>query len=69
MYVLDIPEHLPGFWAIDSEAMPSNVMTLEKFGEQEIKNLACFYGSSSLISHGKKICQTYCKCHQFRGSI
>ena len=41
----DIPEHF---------AMPSNVITLENFGEQEIKSLACFYGSSNLISHGKK---------------
>ena len=34
--------------------MPSDVIALEKFGEQEIKSLACFYGSSSLISHEKK---------------
>ena len=34
--------------------MPSNVIALEKFGEQEIKSLACFFGKSSLISHRKK---------------
>ena len=34
--------------------MPSNVIVLEKFGEQEIRSLACIYGSSSLISCGKK---------------
>ena len=28
-------------------------IALEKFGEQEVKSLACFYGSSSLISHWK----------------
>ena len=50
----DIPEHLLGFSAIDPQVMPGNVIALEKFGEQEIKSLACFYGSSSLISHGKK---------------
>ena len=43
--VFDIPEHF---------AVPSNVITLENFGDQEIKSLACFYGSSSLISLGKK---------------
>ena len=40
--------------AIDPQAMPSDVIALEKFGEQEIKSLACFYGSISLISRGKK---------------
>ena len=50
----DIPEHLLGFSAIDPEAMSSHVIAIEKFREQEIKNVACFYGSSSLISHGKK---------------
>ena len=55
----DIPEHLLGcsaidLQAIDLQAMPSDVKALEKFGEQEIKSLACFYGSSSLISRGKK---------------
>ena len=49
----DILEHLVGFSAIDPQAMPSDVIALEKFGEQEIKSLACFYGSSSLISHGE----------------
>ena len=49
-----IPEHLFGFSAIDPQAVPSDVIALEKFGEQEIKSLACFCGSSSLISHGKK---------------
>ena len=34
--------------------MPSDVIALEKFGEQQIKSLTCFYGSSSLISQGKK---------------
>ena len=48
----DIPEHMLGFSAIS--AMPSNVIALEKFGEQDIKSVTCFYGSSSLISHGKK---------------
>ena len=43
-----------GFSAIDPQAMPSDFIALEKFGEQEIKSLACFYGSSSLISRGKK---------------
>ena len=52
----DIPEHLLGFSAIDPQAMPSDFIASEKFGEQEIKSLACFYGSSSLISRGKKIC-------------
>ena len=33
----DIPEHLLGFLAIDSQATLSDVITLEKFGEQEIK--------------------------------
>ena len=50
----DIPEHLLGFSTIDPQAMPSDFIALEKFGEQEIKSLACFYGSSSLISRGKK---------------
>ena len=50
----DIPEHLLGFSAIDPQATPSDVIALEKLGEQEIKCLACFYGSSSLISWGKK---------------
>ena len=50
----DIPEPLLGFSAIYPQAMPSDVIALEKFGEQEIKSLAWFYGSSSLISHGKK---------------
>ena len=43
-----------GFLAIDPQAMPSDVIALEKFGEQQIKSLTCFYGSSSLISQGKK---------------
>ena len=43
-----------GFLAIDPQTMPSDAIAIEKFGEQEIKNVACFYGSSSLISHGKK---------------
>ena len=34
--------------------MPSDVIALKTFGEQEIKSLACFYRSSSLISCGKK---------------
>ena len=38
--------------------MPSDVIALEKFGEQEIKSLACFYGSSSLISSGKRSIKT-----------
>ena len=38
--------------------MPSDVIPLEKFGEQEIKGLACFYGSSSLISSGKRSIKT-----------
>ena len=42
-----------GFSAIDPQAMPSDVIALEKFGEQEVKSLACFYGSSCLISHWK----------------
>ena len=50
----DIPEHSLGFLAIDPEAMASDVIAIEKFGEQEIKSLACFFSSSSLISHGKK---------------
>ena len=50
----DIPEHLLGFLVIDPQATPNNVIALEKFGEQEIKHLACFYGLSSLISWGKK---------------
>ena len=50
----DIPEHLLGFSTIDPQAMPSDVIALRKFGEQEIKSLACFYGTSSLISRGKK---------------
>ena len=53
-HAFDIPEHLLGFSAIDPQAMPSDVIALEKFGQQEIKSLACFYGSSSLISDGKK---------------
>ena len=43
-----------GFSAIDPQAVPSDVIALKKFGEQEIKSLACFSGSSSLISNGKK---------------
>ena len=54
----DVPEHLLGFLVIDPQAMPSNVIVLEKFGEQEIRSLACFYGSSSLISCGKKSVKT-----------
>ena len=50
----DYPEHLLGFSAIDRQAMTSDIIASEKFGEQEIKSLACFYGSSSLISHWKK---------------
>ena len=50
----DIPEHLLMFLATDPQVMLSYVIALEKFGEQEMKCLACFYGSSSLISHGKK---------------
>ena len=50
----DIPEHLLEFSATVSQTMPSDVIALEKFGEQEIKSLACFYGSISLISRGKK---------------
>ena len=50
----DIPEHLLEFSATVPQTMPSDVIALEKFGEQEIKNLACFYGSISLISRGKK---------------
>ena len=53
-HAFDIPEHLLGFFTIDPQAMPSDVIALEKFGQQEIKSLACFYGSSSLISDGKK---------------
>ena len=36
----DIPETLLGFSAIYPQAMPSDVIPLEKFGEQEIKSLA-----------------------------
>ena len=50
----DIPEHLLEFSATVPQTMPSDVIALEKFGEQEIKSLACFYGSISLISRGKK---------------
>ena len=50
----DIPEHLLGFSAINPQTMPSDVIALKTFGEQEIKSLACFYCSSSLISCGKK---------------
>ena len=50
----DFPEDLLGFLAIDPRAMPSDAIALEKFRKQEIKSLACFYSSSSLISHGKK---------------
>ena len=39
----DIPEHLLGFSAIDPQNMPSDVIALEKFGEQEIKSLACLF--------------------------
>ena len=49
-----IPEHQLEFSAINPQAMPSYIIALKKFGEQQIKSLACFYGSSSLISHGKK---------------
>ena len=52
--IFGIPEHLLGFSAICPQAAPSDVIALEKFGEQEIKSLAWFYGSSSLIFHGKK---------------
>ena len=52
--IFGIPEHLLGFSAIYPQAAPSDVIALEKFGEQEIKSLAWFYGSSSLIFHGKK---------------
>ena len=34
--------------------MASDAIALENFGEQELKSLACFYGSSSLVSLGKK---------------
>ena len=50
----DIPEHLLEFSATVPQAMPSDVIPSEKFGEQEIQSLACFYGSISLISRGKK---------------
>ena len=50
----DIPEHLLEFSATVPQTMPSDVIALEKFGEQELKSLACFYGSISLISRGKK---------------
>ena len=50
----DIPEHLLEFSATVPQTMPSDVIALEKFGEQEIKSLACFYGSISLISRRKK---------------
>ena len=50
----DIPEHLLEFSAKVPQTMPSDVIALEKFGEQELKSLACFYGSISLISRGKK---------------
>ena len=50
----DIPEHLLEFSATVPQTMPSDVIALEKIGEQEIKSLACFYGSISLISRGKK---------------
>ena len=67
----DIPEHLLVFSAIEPQAMPSNVMALEKFGKQEIKSLAYFYGSSSTISHGKKSVKPIVNAAslQFRGSI
>ena len=38
----DIPEHQLEFSAIDPQAMPSYIIALKKFGEQEIKSLACF---------------------------
>ena len=50
----DIPEHLLEFSATVPQAMPSDVIPSEKFDEQEIQSLACFYGSISLISRGKK---------------
>ena len=49
-HAFGIPERLLGFSAIDPQAMLSDVIALEKFREQEIKSLACFYNSSSLIS-------------------
>ena len=52
--VFGIPEYLFGFSVIAPQAMPSDIIALEKFGEQKIKSLSCFYGSNSLISHGKK---------------
>ena len=57
--------------AIEPQAMPSYVMALEKFGEQEIKSLACFYGSISIISHEKKSVKPIVNAAslQFRGSI
>ena len=45
--------HLLGFSAIDAQAMPRDVIASEKFGEKEIKSLASFHGSSSLISRGR----------------
>ena len=45
--------HLLGFSAIDPQAMPRDIIALEKFEDQEIKSLASFYGSSSLISRGR----------------
>ena len=38
----DLAEHLLGILAIDPQAMPINVITLEKFGEQVNKKFSMF---------------------------
>ena len=41
-YAFDIAEHLLGILAIDCQAMPIDVITLEKFGEQVNKKFSMF---------------------------